>query len=106
MKNAYLCLIASMPFFCLGEYLSKVWSMNQRVWLALVIGATYLCSTFMWLLAMRIDNRLAILGTAWSVMATATTVLMGTCAFHEKLNVWNWAGVVMSLAAIALLQKT
>ncbi len=96
-------LILSALFFAGGEYLSKHWG-NAPTWCgALFVVLVYSVATLTWLPALLHKNELAVMGTAWLLLATAATLVIGVFIFHESLSGPQWVGVVLALVSLFLL---
>lgn len=83
--------------------MSKKWSLHPSLKLALILVVPYMCSTWLWLPAIRNSQKLAITGIAWSVMTAIMTVILGVCLFREHLSVENYIGLILAGAALVLL---
>ena len=64
----------------------------------------YMVGTWLWLPALKAGKNLATTGITWSVMSAAATVGIGILLFHEKLNAYNYVGLLLSVLGLALLQ--
>jgi multidrug transporter EmrE-like cation transporter len=96
-------LFISSIFFAGGEFLSKKWAMHPTsAGLTLTI-ACYACSSLLWLPALFHKNELAIMGTAWLLLATLATILIGYFVFNESLSTKQMAGLTLSAAALIML---
>jgi drug/metabolite transporter (DMT)-like permease len=100
---APLWLIFSAIFFPCGEYLSKRWAVNPSAFSTLIVVLSYATSTLLWLPALFHKNELAVMGTAWLLLATVATVLIGTTVFGEVITARQTAGAVLSAIALILL---
>lgn len=100
---AIIWFLLSAIFFAAGEYLSKTWGNKPGVGLAFIVVAVYAMETLAWLPALLHKNQIAIMGTAWLVMALIATVSVGVFVFHEKITIFQWLGMVLALAALILI---
>jgi multidrug transporter EmrE-like cation transporter len=100
----FLWLLLSVLAFGAGEYLSKKWSLQPSPLLALLLVLPYMAGTWLWLPALKAGKNLATTGITWSVMSAAATVGIGIVLFHEKLNVYNYIGILFSVLGLVLLQ--
>lgn len=98
-------LLLSAAFFAGGEYLSKVWANSPTLPTMLLVISVYALGTVAWLPALLHKNELAVMGTAWLLLATAATVVIGIFAFGETLNPAQWCGVGLALLALFLLSQ-
>ncbi len=98
-------LLFSALFFALGEYLSKLWGDNPSWRGALLVVAAYAVGTLGWLPALLHKNQLAVMGTAWLLLATVATVVIGVFVFGEALNRAQWTGVVFATISLFLLSR-
>ncbi len=96
-------LLVSAAFFAAGEYLSKKWAMRPSCGITLQVMIVYTFATLAWLPALFHKNQLAVMGTAWLLLATIATVLTGIWLFDEPLSLRQWSGVGLSLVAMVLL---
>ena len=100
---ALVWLLTSSVFFAVGEYLSKHWAYHPSLRGVLVVVAAYATSTILWLPALLHRNQLAVMGTAWLVLATIATVIIGLVVFHETLILRQWIGIGAAIGALILL---
>lgn len=96
-------LLVSAVFYAGGEFLSKKWALAPGWGLAAAVLAAYGAASLLWLPALHQRNELAVMGTAWLLLATVATILIGHLVFHEALGPRQWLGVALALAAMALL---
>lgn len=68
----------------------------------MVVGI-YALGTLSWLPALLHKNELAIMGTAWLLLATVATVVIGFFVFGETLSTLQWIGIGLALVALVLL---
>lgn len=100
---AIVWLIISALFFAGGEFLSKKFALAPSFTYIILIVAIYACGTLAWLPAILQKNNLSIIGSIWSVLSLAATVLIGTIIFSEKLSAVGVVGIVFAACAVALL---
>ena len=95
--------MVSALFFAVGEFLSKKFALGPKFIYVILILIAYSFGTLAWLPAILQKNSLTIVGTIWSVLTLATTVLIGVLIFGEKLSVIGVIGVIAALIAVILL---
>lgn len=100
---AFWWLTFSAAFFAVGEYFSKKFAIQPDARGVFLVCAAYLLGTLAWLPAILSTNRLAATGTAWLLLSMIATLGIGLGIFHEKLNSFQIAGVVLAGIALALL---
>lgn len=100
---ASVWLMLSALFFAAGEYLSKRWGLNPTWSFAFLVVGTYALGTLSWLPALLHKNQLAIMGTAWLLLAMVATIGIGVLMFHEKLNGLQVIGITLAFLALILL---
>ena len=100
----FFWLTLSVLFFGAGEYYSKVWSLNPSMHQTFWVLIPYLLGSFCWLPALLLGQNLTRIGTAWSVLSTIMTLVLGLVVFEEKINAWNGVGIGFALVALILLQ--
>lgn len=103
--SPFLWIILSAIAFAFGEYFSKYYAL-WHAWQDLV--AVFLCynlGVVFWLPAIAKTKELAIIGSIWSVMSLAATVLIGVTLFNEKLDVLHWVGIGLAGLSVALLAR-
>lgn len=98
-------LVLSALFFAGGEYLSKIWASNPSITGIIWVVACYAFGTIAWLPALLHKNELAVMGTAWLLLATMATVIIGLFVFGESLNQSQWIGIGLSGVALFLLSR-
>jgi multidrug transporter EmrE-like cation transporter len=98
-------LILSALFFAAGEYLSKVWANAPTGRGAALVVAAYAVGALAWLPALLHKNELAVMGTAWLLLATVATVVIGLFVFGENLSRVQWTGIGLAAIALFLLSK-
>ncbi len=103
MVPAVAWLLLSACFFAGGEYLSKQWGYAPSVPMTLAVIGTYALGTLFWLPALLHNNHLAIMGTAWLLLATIATVTMGIVVFHEQVSTIKAVGILFSFVSLLLL---
>lgn len=103
MIPAPIWLLLSASAFAVGEYLSKQWGYAPSFPFAIVVVGTYAIGSFLWLPALLHNNHLAIMGTAWLLLATTATVAIGILVFHEQVTTTKGLGIVFSLVSLVLL---
>jgi multidrug transporter EmrE-like cation transporter len=96
-------LISSALFFALGEYFSKLWGNTPSLKGAVYVVVAYAFGSIFWLPALLHKNQLAIMGTAWLLLATVATAVIGVFIFGESLTNLQWVGLGLAAAAILLL---
>lgn len=100
---AVVWLLLSAGFFAGGEYLSKQWASSPTLTSTIMVVAVYALGTLAWLPAMLHRNELAVMGTAWLLLATAATSIIGVFVFGETLTSIQWAGIALAFVALTLL---
>lgn len=96
-------LSLSVAFYAVGEYISKTWANSPTTLEVICVMAASALSALLWLPALFSENRLALMGTSWLVLATATTVILGVVVFGERLSAVQWGGVIFAIVAFILL---
>ncbi|TSC58881.1 MAG: hypothetical protein Greene041619_259 [Candidatus Peregrinibacteria bacterium Greene0416_19] len=96
-------LLLSALFFAWGEYTSKQWGYAPSLSLTLMTVGIYALGTLAWLPALLHNNHLAIMGTAWLLLATIATVAIGIFVFHEHVSTVKMIGIFFSLLSLVLL---
>ena len=96
-------LLLSAIFFAGGEYLSKLWAKDPSGKATVFVVATYALGTLTWMPALLHKNELAIMGTAWLLLATVATVAIGVFVFGEPLSAKQLIGIALALVALVLL---
>ena len=79
---------------------------NPRAALAAGVVAASALSSLLWLPALLHRNELAVMGTAWLVLAMAATAAIGVLVFGESLNRFQIAGLALAAAALVLLSRS
>lgn len=90
-------------FFGCGEYASKQWAYGPSISLTFLTVGLYALATLAWLPALLHNNHLAVMGTAWLLLATVATVSIGIVAFHERVSGIKIIGIVFSVLSLVLL---
>jgi multidrug transporter EmrE-like cation transporter len=99
----YLWLMLSVMLNVLGEYYCKLWA-NRPAWaLALVACVLYGLSGITWLPVLLHKNQISTMAVIWFLLAIIFTFLLGTVYFHEKVNGFNVAGVLLAIVAVVFL---
>lgn len=101
--NYFYWLIVSAIFFAVGEFLSKKFSLDPKIYYVVLILFVYSLGVLAWLPAIMQKNQLSIVGTIWSVLSLLITVVIGVLIFNEKLSLPGIIGIVFSVVAIVLL---
>jgi multidrug transporter EmrE-like cation transporter len=101
--NYLAWLVLSAVFFAFGEYLSKKFALSPRIFYVIAVIVVYSLGTLAWLPAILQKNQLFLVGTIWSVLSLAATVLIGLLIFGEKLNIMGTIGVIFAFVAVVFL---
>jgi len=96
-------LIISVLFYGIGEYISKTWANSPSSIEVLGVITANALSAFFWLPALFADNKLAVIGMAWLVLAALSTITIGILFFKEQLSFVQWIAVGMAIVAFVLL---
>ncbi|MGO8971727.1 MAG: hypothetical protein ACLQDQ_19390 [Myxococcaceae bacterium] len=110
MSKAHLALLLTFGFSLLGvlgDYFLKVASLADKPFktAAFYIGfAVYGSTAFGWLFAMR-HMRLATISTVYSLSIILLLTTLGVVVFNEHLRPSEVLGIVLALAALALLVR-
>ncbi len=96
-------LLISALFFAAGEFLSKKFALAPSFSFIFLLIIVNTLSLLAWLPALMQKNQLSIVGTTWSVLSLALTVLIGIMVFGEKLNAFGIAGIIFAIIAVVLL---
>lgn len=102
---AFGWLILSALFFALGEYQSKLWAQSPGIRGVILVVVAYAFGTVTWLPALLHKNELAVMGTAWLLLATVATVIIGIFVFGESVNKSQLVGLGLATGALFLLSK-
>jgi multidrug transporter EmrE-like cation transporter len=89
--------------FALGEYLSKVWALNQNHRVLVLMVLSYVVSSLAWAPIIRARPQLAMMGMLWMLVATCATLTLGVGVFHEKLEFAQWVGVCLAIVSMMLI---
>ena len=89
--------------FALGEYLSKVWALDQNPQVLGLMVLAYVVSSLAWAPIIRQRPELALMGMLWMLVATCATVTLGVGVFHEKLEIAQWVGVCLAVVSMLLI---
>ena len=104
--NYIFWLVASALFFAVGEFWSKKFALEPKIYYVVFILLAYCVGTLFWLPAIMQKNQLSIVGTIWSVMSLLATVSIGVLIFKEKLSLIGVLGIVFAFISIILLSST
>ena len=97
-------LILWLPFYSMGEYVSKLWADDQsRWWLIPVLMLCYCCGICGWLPALASHGQLSTLTVVFSLLALVAGVFVGVWAFGEVLQPRHYVGIALALLACLLL---
>ena len=99
----FVWLLISAIFFAVGEYLSKKFAIQPGWKNLIMVCSAYLLGTLAWLPAIMKTNQLASTGTAWLLLSLMATLAIGLGIFHEKVNSYQVAGIVLAVIALILL---
>ena len=87
----------------LGDYFSKSWANQPSYKYAICTIFMYCMSGLAWLPVIYKKNQLAVMGAAWSVIATLFTIIIGVFIFDEALSTFHWLGLGLAMLALGLL---
>lgn len=103
--NYFVWLLLSALFFAIGEFLSKKFALQPKLFYVILMLITYSLGVLAWLPAILQKNQLSVVGTIWSVLSLITTILIGVIIFSEKLNLTSIVGIIFAFIAIILLSN-
>lgn len=101
--NYLAWLVVSAISFAVGEYASKRYVTSAAPGWMVATYVAYNVGVAAWFPALQQRSHLAIVGTLWSLLSLVATVAIGVGLFQERLDVWQWSGVVLALLAVAIL---
>ena len=110
MEKSTIAVFVTIAFSVvgvLGDYFLKLASERERplgsVWF--YVGFTLYASTaFGWVYVMR-HLKLATIGVLYSVLMILLLTTVGVVMFRESLNYFEWAGIILAIAALVLLMR-
>jgi small multidrug resistance pump len=109
-ENKALALLVTVAFSVvgvLGDYFLKLASAQehslQTRWFGLGF-VIYASTAFGWVFVIK-QLKLTTIGVIYSVSMVLLLTLIGGVLFHEALNAYEIAGLVMALAALVLLMR-
>lgn len=103
---AFAWLSISAAFFAVGEYLSKKFADAPNWRMLVLVCFAYLLGTLAWLPAIVQKKVLSTTGTGWLLLSMLATVGIGFGIFHERVNSFQIAGIVLAAVALILLNHT
>jgi len=101
--NYIYWLLLSAVFFAVGEFLSKKFALEPKMFYVVLVLLAYSLGSLAWLPAILQKNQLSIVGVLWTVLAMLTTILIGVIIFHEKLTLVGILGIIFAFIATVLL---
>ena len=104
---AFVVTIAFSVVGVLGDYFLKRASAQEHSLQTLWFGigfVVYASTAFGWVFVMK-QLKLATIGVVYSVSLVLLLTLIGGVFFHETLNGYEIAGLVMALASLILLMR-
>jgi drug/metabolite transporter (DMT)-like permease len=110
IKHKALALMVTIAFSVvgvLGDYFLKLASAQEHSLRTLWFGlgfVVYASTAFGWVFVMK-QLKLATIGVVYSVSLVLLLTLIGGVFFHEALNGYEIAGLVMALASLILLMR-
>lgn len=99
----YIWLGISAILFAAGEYLSKSWVNSPSTGRFLLTTAAWTLSGIVWLPALLHRNELSVMGTAYLVLGTIGTVLIGICFYQEPITAQRICGISLAIVGMILL---
>ncbi len=100
---AWAWIIVSTLFFAIGEFLSKKFALAPGWTIFALIVVVDVLSVTAWLPAIVEKNHLSTTGVVWSIASLVMTALIGILVFGERLTTLQGIGIVLGVAAVALL---
>jgi uncharacterized membrane protein len=95
--------IASMVFYTIAEYYSKVYA-NAQSWMLLIfISVCYGINGAFWLPALKENNSLTIMSTIWAISYCLFSIFIGLALFGEHISVIQMVGVGLGILAVFLM---
>lgn len=96
-------IFLAMAFYGCGEYFSKLYANNPAAKIAWTAVCFYVVNAVIFLIAIERWNKLAILGTVWSIACMMTTLLIAVSIFNEPVTLSQKIGILLGVVSIALL---
>ena len=86
------------------ETLSKYYVLGASKNVILIISACllYALQPYIFSKALKYEG-MGIMNIIWNVISTCVILGFGVMLFNEKMNVYKWSGVVLSIIALVLL---
>ena len=86
-----------------SEYISKLSVSRRDPRLVLFVGVTSGISSILWLPALLHKNQISIMGTAWILITTLTTLVLAIFVFRERISFTQAFGIVLAIISVILL---
>jgi uncharacterized membrane protein len=97
-------LVASMPFYAVGEYCSKLFA-NTHQWWYIVIGTiAYAVGSLCWFPSLYLRNELLVVDTIWKAFAVMSTAVVALFVFHERPTMIQYVGVAFVVIGMFLVK--
>lgn len=87
----------------LGDYYSKRFIQIQETHYLVFLFLGYLASVIFWLFALHLNNQLASMGLSWMIINLITVAILGLVVFSEPFSNYQWAGFLLAVISIFLL---
>ena len=94
-----------MLFYAIGEYTSKLYSLNPRADMAAASVLSYGMTALFWLPALTHTQSISTTGVLWAVLYAVITLMIGVLLFHEPITLIQAAGIVLALISIILINS-
>ena len=101
--QVYLFLLGSLVFYAGGEYVSKLYSLNQNCRLFMLAVFMYAVNSALWLPALSAGKSLTIVSTIWNLSYMMTAPFIGLVLFREGITGLQGLGLVLGFVAMILM---
>ena len=104
MWTCIVYTIFAITCYTFAEYFAKLYANdNANTKMFLISAILYFLCTLCWFPALSSYNKISILSIAWGIFYMIAAVFVGCFVFHEALNAFNIAGIILAMIACVLL---
>ena len=106
MSNIWYLYFAMIVIFeIIAIWLLTEWSKYDKIYLIILGVLSYVVVAIFFALLMRkvSGNNLAIINAFWQVIGLIAVTCIGIFVFAEKLQLYQWIGLVLSVIALVFL---
>ena len=103
MIKETIAFLIGMTLYFIGTYHSKVYADTLQIKYAIYSALEFLITTTSWLVLLANVNKLAIIGSIWSICCCLITIFLAVIVFRENISNIQMIGIGFGFISIVLM---